>query len=262
LSQWERARQKHAGEIVSSPLLGTYWVSLFPTGPPLDDVRVRRALVLAADRAKLAVMLGGFGFPATGGFLPPGMPGHTPGIALPYDPELARQLLAEAGYAGGKGFPPLDAFIWTPAHVGFAETLQAMWLENLGIDITWELVDLSTRQREYREGQLEKPHLFICGWAADYPDPDNFLRVGAPETMPACWNSLAYQELIERAGSATSQAERLKLYQKADRMIIEEAVVMPLTCGRQQLLVKPWVARYPVSGFGGVLWKDVIIETH
>ena len=68
--------------------------------------------------------------------------------------------------------------------------------------------------------------------------------------MPGCWSSPVYKGLIERAASATSQGERLELYRQADRMIVEEAVVMPLAYGRRNVLVKPWVARYPLSPVG------------
>jgi ABC-type oligopeptide transport system substrate-binding subunit len=259
----ERARQAHAGEILSGPSLSTQFVSLFPTGPPLNDVRVRRALALATDRETLAdVVLGGTHFPATGGFVPPGMPGHSPGIALPYDPELARQLLAEAGYPGGQGFPPLDALTWHSTFEKDAAYLKTRWRENLGIEITWQMVDPSTREREFQRRQLDNPHLSLSGWIADYPDPDNFLRLGALTTMLTQWSSLAYRRLIERAASTTSQAERLKLYRQADRMIVEEAVVMPLTHGRQTYLVKPWVAKYSISPIWSAFWKDVILEPH
>ncbi len=78
--------------------------------PPFDDARVRQALTLATDREALAdSALQGRVAPATGGLSPQGMPGHVPNIALPYAPERARQLLAEAGYAGGRGFPPVYA---------------------------------------------------------------------------------------------------------------------------------------------------------
>jgi ABC-type oligopeptide transport system substrate-binding subunit/class 3 adenylate cyclase len=259
----DRARQAHAGELVSAPELETDWVSLFPTGPPLDDVRVRRALVLATDRESLAdVVWGGTDFPAAGGLVPPGMPGHSPGIGLPYDPELARQLLAEAGYPGGRSFPPVDAFIWYPSQRQVSEYLQTQWLENLGIEIAWEMVDLSTRDSEWQTDQLEQAHLFLSGWVADYPDPDNFLRLGALTAMPQHWSSPAYRGLITRTSTPTNQAERLELYRQADRMAIEEAVVMPLTYGRVYLLVKPWVSRYPVSPMGSWFWKDVVIEPH
>ena len=82
---------------------------------PFDDPRVRRAFAYALDRETLAgVTLGGYFSPASGGLVPPGMPAHSPGIGLPYSPERARDLLAEAGYPGGRGFPTVD-FVSAPA---------------------------------------------------------------------------------------------------------------------------------------------------
>ena len=69
---------------------------------------MRRAFALATDRERLAnAVLNGALFPALGGLVPPGMPGHVAHIALPYDPQEARRLLAEAGYPGGRGLPRL-----------------------------------------------------------------------------------------------------------------------------------------------------------
>ncbi len=107
-SDMDRTRQRHPEEFVSEPWLHTHYLSFNTSRPPFDDVRVRRAFVLAMDRETLSgVALGGTVFPATGGFVPPNMAGHSPGIALPYDPDEARKLLAEAGYPGGRGFPPV-----------------------------------------------------------------------------------------------------------------------------------------------------------
>jgi oligopeptide transport system substrate-binding protein len=258
----ESFRQSHADEILFTPQLVTCYVLLFPAEPPLDDVRVRRALVLATDRDSLSdVVWGGTDVPATGGLVPQGMPGHSPGIGLPYDPKGARQLLAEAGYAGGRAFPPMVVFsarwYWEEA----LKNLQAQWLENLGVQTTWQIVDPVDYADWSRTPRREHPHLSLGGWNADYPDPDNFLRVTI-EGLRRRWDNLAYERLIEEASRLTDQAERMALYRQADRMLIEEAVVMPITYGRLHLLVKPWVARYALSPMRNASYKDVILEPH
>jgi len=254
----DRARQRHTGEYFSAPRLITGYVGFDLSRPPFDDVRLRRALVHAIDRETLAdVVLRGYESPATGGFVPPGMPGHSPGIGLPYDPERARQLLAEAGYPGGRGFPVVTA--WTPPGLAEAtKALQAQWRENLGIEMVWDIFPLAMFIDKFGEAS---PHLFCMGWQADYPDPDNFLRVGLALYYKQHWDA-TFDKLIERARRSTDQAERMKLYQAADRILIEEAVMIPTTYGRWHLLVKPWVTKYPTSPFRQWFWKDVVIEPH
>jgi oligopeptide transport system substrate-binding protein len=223
--------------------------------------QVRPALVMAVDRETLATtVLSGHGVPASGGFVPPGMPGHSPGIGLPYDPERARQLLAEAGYADDLGFPPVEAFDfrWGPLREGMRRRLQAQWQENLGVEIRWQVVDLAL----YRKAQREKPGLFLNGWIADYPDPHSFLRQAAAPDILRRWENKAYEGLVAQASQITDQAERTQLYKGADRMLIEEAVIAPLSYGQSDILVKPWVSRYAVSPVIGAFWKDAVIEPH
>jgi oligopeptide transport system substrate-binding protein len=255
--EMDRARQRHAGEYVSLPLLLAYYVGFDVSRPPFDDPGVRRAFAMAIDKETLAdVILQGYDSPATGGFVPLGMPGHSPGINLPYNPDQARQLLAEAGYPGGRGFPVVDWVAFSRAESKI-EYLQAQWRENLGIEITWDTMEWA---RYLDRLYSELPHVFISGWGADYPDPDYFLRMG-PLLIRIGWNR-AYDRLVEEARRVTDQRERMKLYGQADRMLVQEAVIVPLTYGRTHLLVKPWVSRYPVSATGARLWKDVIIEPH
>jgi len=253
----DRARQRHAGEYILSPWLMTRYVGFNVNRPPFDDVRVRRAFSLATDRETFAnVVLGGYVFPATGGFIPPGMPGHSAGIGLPYDPEGARRLLAEAGYPGGRGFPAVE----TLSSRGSDEEsgLPAQWRENLGVEISWQEVDTTTL---YNWLDSRPPHSFEMGWLADYPDPDSFLRV-CPGRRGAGWQNDRYEALVEEARRLTDQEERMKLYRQADRILIEEAALVPIFYNRLSLLVKPWVTRHPTSALHHWFWKDVVIEPH
>ncbi len=259
-AQRERVRQRYGGEYVSIPELTTFYIGFDVSRPPFDDPRVRRAFVLAADRARLAdVALGGYGFPATGGFVPPGIPGHSVGIGLPYDPEQARQLLAQAGYPGGQGFPEVDALA-PEIGVVWVAYLQAEWRASLGVDIPWETMEWSLFLDKL---ERETPHLLASGFGADYLDPDSFLRTGNV-LRPTQWRNEAYDSLVEKARHLTIQGERMELYRQAERILVEEAPLMPLAYRRLGLLVKPWVRKYPTSPMGSDYWfgKDVVIEPH
>jgi len=254
----DRARHRHAGEYVSVPTLTTFYVEFDVSRPPFDDPRVRRAFVLATDRETLAdVAMRGYAFPATGGFVPPGMPGHSVGIGLRYDPSQARELLAEAGYPGGRGFPVIDA-LTTHGRVTEREYLQAQWRENLGVEIAWEAMEWATFLDSLDE---EPPHMFGMAWMADYPDPDNFLRVGLSWSAMR-WRNEAYDRLVEEARRVTDQGKRMKLYGQADRILVEEMPIVPFAYSRFHQLVKQWVRKYPVSAIRTWFWKDVIIEPH
>ena len=98
-------------------------------------------------------------------------------------------------------------------------------------------------------------------WAADYPDPDSFLRVALIQ-----WGLLEghaeIARLVDRARLVASQTERMALYRQADQALMADATLVPLLYGRSHLLLKPWVKRYPVSPMSRYFWKDVIIEPH
>jgi oligopeptide transport system substrate-binding protein len=185
------------------------------------------------------------------------MPGSSAGIGLPYDPGQAQRLLAEAGYPGGLGFPVVDA-LELSADVRTGEYLQTQWRERLGVETRWEIVESVT---SFDKMNREPPRIFLSYWLADYPDPDSFLRLGLRQ-HPTGWRNKAYDSLIEKARQMTDQGERIEMYQEADRVLVEEVPIIPLTHWRLKLLVKPWVRKYPTSVIKWWSWKDVIIEPH
>jgi oligopeptide transport system substrate-binding protein len=258
-AEWARARQRYAGEYVSGPRLSTDFIGFDVSRPPFDDPRVRRAFTLATDREMLAdVTLRGYAFPATGGLAPPGMPGHSPGIGLPYDPEAARHLLAEAGYPGGRGFPAIDCLARDdPGFDLLCEHLGAQWLDILGAETTWKQLEWG---RFFDRVSEETPHLWLVSWMADYPDPDNFLRL--QWWVAPGWQNEMYDRLVEGARRAIDQEERMRMYGQADRLLVEEAPVLPLAYGRFHMLVKPWVRKYLTSPLRWWFWKDIILEPH
>ena len=134
-----------------------------------------------------------------------------------------------------------------------------MWQTNLGIhrfnrqSASWAALT--------KRAQQAQPALVLWGWVADYPDPDNFLRVCLQHCLPG-WRNETFERLIEQAGRITDQRQRLELYRQADKMLIEDAALMPLTYGRWPMLVKPWVKQYTHAPQRRVFWQDVVIEPH
>ncbi len=252
----DRIRQRHAGELVSAPALYTWYVAFATAQAPLADVRVRRALAMAVDRARLPDVVKGFMPPATGGFVPPGLPGHSPGIALRFDVERARGLLAAAGYADGRRLTL--RLLTMPCEAEAAAELARQWREHLGVEVAWEATDDYTTMVESQLGG--RSQLILVAWVADYTDPDNFLRVGLPQALTG-WHNERFEQWVQAAGRSLDQDERMALYRRADRLLVEQAALLPLYYGRVFLLVKPWL-RTPCLPTCQLVWKDAIIEPH
>ena len=102
--------------------------------------------------------------------------------------------------------------------------LQSQWREHLGIEITWRTFEINDFMERLA---VHTPDLYIWGWEADYPDPDSFLRVGQHSSYHT-WHNEQYEQLLEAARRINDPVERLKFYQAADRLLIQEAGSMPL----------------------------------
>lgn len=252
-------RQRFPGEYIRRPSFVTRYYFLPTSVPPFDDRRVRRALAMALDRRTLAdVYHAGYTEAATGSFVPPGMPGHLPDGGLPFDPAEARRLLAEAGYPDNRDFPAFNLVAYRAATVT-ARFLHASWEQLLGLKVHLEILEHSQliERMAHRENDI-----LLGTWWADYPDPDNFLRVDVQMDIPE-WQHPAYVALLEQASRSADQDERLELYRQAEHILAEEAPLVPLLYLPFHLMLKPWVKHYPTSAVKNPgFWKDVIIEPH
>ncbi len=252
----EEVRQRHGSEYITRPSLETHFLAFDVTRPPFDDARVRRAFVLATNRSALAdEVLQGYGTPATGGLTPPGMPGHASGIALPFQPEAARRLLAQAGYPQGRGLPPLHVLVYE-AVAPRNRFLQAQWRQILGVTLRLEIVDWPAYLARLGRGRY---HIINLGWVADYPDPDSFLRVSRARAWPA-WRHAGYDDLVRQARVLTGAGQRMACYRQAEEILVQEAPILPLIYKRDHLLLKPRVRRYPMSAMGQTFWQDVVVS--
>ncbi|HEY44727.1 MAG TPA: protein kinase [Anaerolineae bacterium] len=253
----DRARQGFAGEYLSYPETVTSYVGFDTSRPPFDDVRVRQAFALATDKVRLAdETLRGFDFPALGGFVPPGLLGHTKEIKTSCDPKRAQDLLKEAGYPDGVGFPSVEFFFG--GDCVRAPSLADQWYESLGVEIKCEHFEWSQYSKRLVE---EPPHLFTMAWAADYPDPDNFMRTAHFQELTR-WHNETYENLVEEARRVGDQEERMKMYHEAERILVDEVPIIPLTYIRWHILVKPWVKKVQIAGAFRSWYKEIVLEPH
>jgi len=228
--------------------------------PPFDNPDIRRAFVLATDREKLAREIKNQ-LPATGGYIPPGLPGHSPGIGLPYDPQEARRIMANAGYPQGHGFPSVGLLLGLVGldkgdNLVFTH-LQEMWKENLGITIRKCWSDSPEIEFEDRNDF----NFFFIGWLADYPDPASFLQTNFLIDQ-SHWHNQFFNDMVEAGRHTLDQGKRMDLYRRADRVLMEEAAILPLFYGSIFELRQPWVRRLAGSSIYNPQWKDIILMPH
>jgi oligopeptide transport system substrate-binding protein len=254
-----RAVQQYADDYWTGPGGNCFHLFFDTRVTPFDDRRMRQAMALAIDRdTAVSRAARGFMLPALGGFVPPGIPGHVPGIALPYDPIRAREKAAEAGYYDRDDWPEFELLMISPHGLsGAIETFADQWLEHLGVKVRITAMEFNA----LLERQTDDPApLMFIGWAADYPDPDSFLRV-ASWLRNGRWHNEEYQALVEGARRTLDRRQRLAMYRQAERMLVEEAPVIPLAYPLTTVLIKPWFAPWPTN-VNFFIFKDFIMYEH
>ena len=203
-------RQKYRNALRIDPFLGTYFYVVNTTNRPLNDKRVRRALAMSIDREAIVKnVTRGEQLPAYH-FTPPGTAGYTARARLPFDIEGARKLLAEAGYPGGNGLPPIEILFNTlETHRAVAEAVQEMWKRNLGIDARL----LNQEWKVYLDSMKKTGNFQLSrfGWIGDYPDPNSFLDhwVTGGGNNDAKWSN-AETNFIPRSATASSASKKTK----------------------------------------------------
>jgi ABC-type transport system substrate-binding protein/class 3 adenylate cyclase len=215
------------------------------TDPVTGNRDFRRALAHAIDRDALAAACPANVVAASGGVVPPALQGHTPDIALRYDPELALECLERSGFEGDlelSGLPAWDAIV---------ETIAASWESALG------------RRVSLRRGSAEG-RVRITGWLPGYPDPEYFLRLlfqSTSRTNEGGFADPVFDELIEAARQERSDRGRLERFHEADRYAVAERVaVIPLVYGRSTAFVRPDVQGWWEFGKSSANFADLVVE--
>jgi oligopeptide transport system substrate-binding protein len=206
---------------------------------PFDDPRLRRAFALAIERDVFPKILQGGQTPATS-WIPPGMLAHNPEIGLAFNPAEARRLLKEAGYPDGKGLPQIVLGYNTDEEKKLiAEAIQSMWQKHLGVVVRLENQEWKVFLKKL---QTDPFPVFRSGWGADYPDPDNFMKLftSSSGNNHGRWRSPRYDELLESAARELDPKKRARLYDEAQRLLTEiDAAIVPLYWKAEATILSP-----------------------
>ncbi|MGA2052642.1 MAG: peptide ABC transporter substrate-binding protein, partial [Opitutales bacterium] len=225
------------------PVYAHYFYTINTRKPPLNDPRVRLALNLSLDRQAIVdhVVRGGQ-TPAYS--LTPPSPQYTSRTQLSENVTLARSLLAEAGYPGGKGFPSLELLYNTSeSHRAVAEAIQQMWKSNLGIQVT--LANVAAPAWMDRRGQADF-QIIRAGWYADYLDPSSFLELYTSnnEMEQSGWSNPRYDAFITAAANETNPSKRMEDFQQAEAILLHDVPFIPLYYYTTTILIRPEVRGY------------------
>jgi oligopeptide transport system substrate-binding protein len=227
-----------------SPSMGLFYMGFNTKLPPFNTIKVRQAFALATDRRYFTDLLASGQTPITQ-FLPPALalPATVAkNSTLPFNPQQAKALLAQAGYPNGKGFPQVEfVFANRDSARKEAEMLQFMLKETLNVTLRLKAMDwkvfLSTLANH-------PPALYRLSWYADYPDADSFLALfhTSSGNNYTGWHSKPYDALIETAASSNNPSQRQAFYQQAQHLLLnQQAVVVPWYSPSKLWLIKPTV---------------------
>ncbi|MBZ0267342.1 ABC transporter substrate-binding protein [bacterium] len=238
-------------QVIRRPELSFSFIGVNVEAEPFRDERVRRAVAHAVNRERIMSVDPVGRIPAVG-ILPPGMFGYSPEPkALTYDPEASRRLLAEAGYPGGKGLPPLRHFQADRGGVGRqADQILREDLAAVGLDLQFTYTDWDQFSDDLDAYRLPS---FGLTWVADLPDPDSFLA--SLFSTNGVYNLFHYSnpevdELLAQGSVMRSSIDRAQLYRSAEVLILNDVPVIPLFHIANNFAVRREVKDLIVTPFG------------
>lgn len=234
-------KTQYADDIVTSSRLGTTYMALNENVEPLNDVKVRKAIQMAIDRQTILDTVYNGDGTLVDGIYPKGLIGFTDDNQgwLSYDPEQAKSLLAEAGYADGFTMEIAADNSSSDSTLLVIQIVQ-QYLAQVGITAEIKSYDPASWLDLRKSGDMVS---FVSSWTADYNDPDNFIYTffGTPEKSKV--RSLNYfnTDAMSRVAAArgiVDDDERLAEYAALEKQIVEEDAAWVPMFSRSHLFVK------------------------
>ncbi|MGI5920746.1 MAG: ABC transporter substrate-binding protein [Syntrophomonadaceae bacterium] len=254
--------EEYKDRLITKPLLETYFLGFnINREPYIDNYLLRRAINYAIDREAIIKQLnGGELYRPLKSVIPMGLAGYNKQLrGYSYDPEKAQSLLDQAGYPNGEGLPVLTlSYNSNPGHQLIAEIIAGQ-LAEVGIAVQLQEVDWSYYQKQLAKMDVS---FFRVGWQPDYPDPDNFLYSLFHSSQMGISNYSGYRnpqvdKLINQSRMEPDTGKRLKMLNRAEQIIIDDAPCVWLFQQNSAKLLGPNVSRLEANNMDMVDWFEV-----
>jgi len=235
--------------VIKKPILAIYYYGMnVNTEPFKDNLALREAIGYVIDKQNICdVVSEGVSVPATG-FVPPGIPGFQENAsAVTYDPEKAKEKLAEAGYPDGEGLPTIKlGFNIGAGHEMIAEAVQAD-AKDIGINIEIEGYEWGAMLEKAHSGEI---NFFRLGWMADYPTMDNFLFplfYSESADNYAGYSNPVVDEMLIEARKIADDEERQAKYREVEKIILDDCAFALIYFYGSRRIVPPYVKGFYLS---------------
>ena len=260
LSKSGHITQKYKGKFImgTGPYLNTIYLGMLVDSSlaivkssPLRHLKIRQAINYAIDKQKMIKYLrNSMGTEGSAGFVPMGMPGFDAKQVhgYTYNPDRARQLLKEAGYADGKNLPEIVLHT-TVSYRSLIEYVQGQ-LDRVGIKTSVEITQgASLRELVSKNGV----NFFYGSWIADYPDAENYLSVFySKNKIPwgpnyTGFNNKQFDALFEQAYNEPDDEKRYLLYRQMDNLVMQQSPVVVLYYDKRVNLYQNNISGYSIN---------------
>jgi oligopeptide transport system substrate-binding protein len=258
----ETYERERPTEVHRLAMIETRYLTFNTRRAPLNDPRVRRALLQAIDREALVRRVLRGNPPRADSFLPPNLPldaasSSVSSQELPFDPDAARRQLADAGFPNGAGFPRLELSTWT--QVAVLEAIQQMWRQELGLEVT-----IAQREAKVHLAALASG-AYDIGFITEIPDVADATLVlsgfgtGSADNYPQ-WSDAAYDARLVTLGGTRDAAARAGLQREAGQHLLTAAPVAPLYYNLKLWLMSPRVRGWHEDGLWTRCYQDISLD--